>query len=196
MDAAVNLRPDGSRWDQLSLVREADNATREAIMHNGSAPELRELCGWEYAGINTAWIAGLGGVRKFKKGFYEGPARGTGPEPFVQGYNVPVRQNGVGQPHVAKPSDEHPKRFGFYRVHAVSLGSRDAKYPAGLLLDYSRGGNFALDPANLLRDYLVQVYPDDPELLLGHAFGALLGLRIPISFFVLRRMNQHSFGGR
>ncbi len=195
MDAAVSLRPDGSRWDQLSLVREADNATRAAIMRAGTAPSFDELRGWEFAGINTAWVAGLGGVRKFKKGFYEGPARGSGPEPFIQGYNVPVRQNGVGNPHVAKPSDERPKRFGFYRVHRVQAGARDARYPNALLLDYSLGGNFALDPSNLLRDYLVQVHPDDPELLLGHAFAAVLGMRIPISYFVLRRMNRHDFSG-
>lgn len=196
MEAAANLRPDGSRWDQLSLVREADDSVRASIMRTGTAPAFEELVGWELAGINTAWIAGLGGVRKFKKGFYEGAPRvASGPEPFVQGYNVPVRQNGVGNPHLAKPSDERPKRFGFYRVHRVQEGARDSRYPNALLLDYSLGGNFVLDPANLLRDYLVQVYPDDPELLLGHAFVAVFGLRLSVSYFVLRRMNQHDFGG-
>lgn len=195
MGAEASLRPDGSRWDQLSLVREADDAARAAIMESGGAPALEDLVGWEFAGINTGWLAGIGGVRKFKKGFYEGPARAAGPEPFVQGYNVPVRQNGVGQPHVAKPSDAAPKRFGFYRVHRVQPGARDSKYPKALLLDYSLGGNFALDPANLLRDYVVQVHPDDPELLLGRAYAALLGMRIPVSYFVLKRMNRHDFRG-
>jgi len=195
MTDEVNLRPDGARWTALSLYEEADDATRRAIMHNGGKPSFEEMAGWEFDGVNTAWIAGLGGVRKFKKGFFDGPARGDGPEPFIQGYNIPVKQNGVGKPHVAKPREAQPKRFGFYRVHPVQPASRDAKYPNAVLLDYSKGGNFALDPSNLLRDYLVQIYPDDPTLLLGHAFGALLGLRIPISFFILSRNNRHDFTG-
>ena len=32
-------------------------------MHNGSAPAFDELAGWEFDGVNTSWIAGLGGVR-------------------------------------------------------------------------------------------------------------------------------------
>lgn len=195
MSSDVNLRPDGQRWDALSLYREADDATRRAIMMNGTAPAFEDLVGWELNGVNTGWLAGVAGVRKFRKGFFEGPPRGEGPEPFIQGYNVPVKQNGVGNPHLAKPNEAAPKRFGFYRVHPVQQGSRDDHYPNALLLDYSRGGNFALDPSKVLRDYLVQVYPDDPALLLGHAFAALLGLRIPISFFILSRNNRHDFTG-
>lgn len=132
MGAEGSLRPDGSRWDQLSLVREADDATRAAIMESGGAPGLEDLVGWELAGINTGWLAGLGGVRKFKKGFFEGP-----PAP-------PVRSRSF------------------------------------------RATTFRCD--------VVQVHPDDPELLLGRAYAAVLGMRIPVSYFVLKRMNRHEFG--
>ena len=192
---SIQLRADGAHWDQLSLVREADNATRAKIMEAGTAPDFDSLVGWEFSGINTVWIAGLVGIRKFIKGFYRGPARATGPEPFIQGYNIDVRQNGVGKPHLAKPNKDDPRRFGFYRVHAVQPGAKDGRYPNALLLDYSLGGNSFLDPSRLLRDYIVQVHPDEPDVLLGAAYGALLGIRIFVSYFVLHRLNEHRFEG-
>jgi len=190
---ADNLRPDGTRWDQLSLVREATTGQRRAVMRAGVRPDFASLAGWEFAGINCPWVTTLVGIRKFKKGFYRGPSRGAGPEPFIQGYNVGARQDGIDRPPVAKPSEERPKRYGFYRVYAADAGPR-RHHDHALLLDYGRGGNFALDPAGLLRDYLVQVYPDDPDLLLGHAFGAV-GVWVPVAYFVLQRMNEHDFEG-
>lgn len=188
------LRPDGSRWDQKSLILEASSKDRVRVMEHGTAPALESLVGWEFAGLNSGALVGLLGIRKFKKGFYEGPPRAErGPEPFVQGYNVQTRQNSPDEPHVAKPSDESPKRFGYYRVHRVIQGSGNDRYPNALLLDYGLGGNPFFEPAKLLRDYLVQVYPDDPDFLLGHAYGALGPIRIRLNFFALVRMNRHDF---
>jgi hypothetical protein len=62
-----------------------------------------------------------------------------------------------------------------------------------LLLDYGLGGNGLFGPP--LRDYIVQVYPDDPDLLLGKAYLAFGSLRIPVSFFVLQRLRTHAFQG-
>lgn len=197
-----NLRPDGSRWDQLALAREADDRTRAEIMHAGVAPAFDELAGWEFAGLNTGRLPGLAGVRKFMKGFYLGPPRAHGPKGLaqpdrdrpLQGYNIPVRQNGIEAAHEPKPSAQTPKRFGFYRVYRVEPGQPFDRYPNALMLDYGLGGNPALDPSRVLRDYLVQVYPDDPTLLLGHAFAAAPG-KPALSFFVLRRERQHDFRG-
>ena len=41
----------------------------------------------------------------------------------------------------------------------------------------------------------MQVYPDDPDLLLGKAYLNILGLRIPTNYFVLERLHEHSFRG-
>ncbi len=189
------LQPNGERWDMRAIYR-ATNAQRRQIMQNGVMPDLEGLTGWEFAGTNTGPWAALIFNRKFKKGFFQGRDRHPGgPSPFIQGYNIPVKQNGVGKPHVAKPTDEAPKRFGFYRVHPTVSGAKDSLYENAALLDYSLGGNPWYDPSRLLRDYLVQVYPDDPDLLLGHAMGAVLGLRITVSFFILERMNRHDFTG-
>ena len=49
------------------------------------------------------------------------------------------------------------------------------------------GGNPALDPTQVLRDYVVQVDPKNPDLFLGKAYGAFGPLRIPTNFFILER---------
>lgn len=189
------LKPDGTRYSQLEIVQKLDSAARNEIMRSGAPPLLDDLVGWEFAGINCGATPDLLGIRKFKKGFYRGPARvSEGPEPFVQGYNIDVVQDGVDKPHRAKPSEEKPRRYGFYRVHKVVPGSKDSVYPNSLLLDYGLGRN-GFSITAILRDYLVQVYPDDPTLLLGHAFLALMGMRFNASHFVLQRLNRHDYAG-
>lgn len=186
------VKADGERYTWLDILTNVSGATREAIMREGVAPKFDDLAGWEFGGGNAVPLFRLIGIRKFVKGFYEGPPRAAkGPEPFIQGYNIDVKNNGDDEPHVFKHGP--PKRYGFYRVHRVVEGARDSKYPNALLLDYGLGGNGLFGPP--LRDYLVQVYPDDPDLLLGKAYLNILGARIPTNFFVLKRLHQHSFTG-
>jgi hypothetical protein len=190
-DGAIEPR---RRYTWLELVRDVGTAERERLMMQGIAPRFEDLVGYEFAGANTLGLTRWVGIRKFIKGFYEGPPRvPKGPEPFVQGYNIGVLQNADDAPHIDKPSTESPKRFGFYRVYKVVPEARDNRYPGALLLDYGLGGNGIFGPP--LRDYLVQVYPDDPDLLLGKAYLALGGLRIPLSFFVLKRLRRHTYRG-
>ncbi len=167
----------------------------EAIMIRGAAPPFADLVGWEFDGWNVGMIAGGFGLnRKFRKGFYEGSPRAEGPSPFIQGYNIPMHQDGADKPHRAKPSDEHPKRFGFYRVYAAKENPRFRKYESALLLDYGLGGNGFSAPA-LLRDYLAQVHPGSSDLLLGKAYIALGPVSFVGGFFVLQRARQHDFKG-
>jgi hypothetical protein len=188
------LKSDGGRYSWLEILRDLSNGQREAMMLSGTAPRFDDLAGFEFAGGNTPPIYRLVGIRKFAKGFYEGaPRAARGPEPFIQGYNVDVVNDADDAPHRFKTKNGAPKRFGFYRVHRVVEGSRDARYPNALLLDYGLGGNGLFGPP--LRDYLVQVYPDDPDLLLGKAYLNILGLRIPTNYFVLKRMQAHDFKG-
>ncbi len=191
-DSSVALAASGERLTWIDLVKNIGNGQREAIFAQGTPPRFEDLAGWEFAGANATIFTRLLGIRKFVKGFYEGPPRDAGPEPFLQGYNITVRQNADEAEHVYTPSDASPKRHGFYRVHAVVPGARDSRYPRSLLLDYGLGGNGLFGPP--LRDYIVQVFPDDPDLLLGKAYLAL-GIRIPVSFFVLKRLRKHSFTG-
>ncbi len=193
----MQVRPDGRRWDALALGTEASGAELRTILAEGTTPAFEELVGWEFDGINRNALSAVIGARRFKKGFYEGPPRSPRPEPqpFVQGYNVMARQGALSLPPQAKPSEEHPTRYFFYRVHKVVPGSRYDDYPNALLLDYGLGGNSPLFVGAYLRDYLVQVYPDDPTLLLGFAYYALGPGRMPLGFFSLARFNRHEFHG-
>lgn len=153
----------------------------ERTLLGGSAPSLDGLVGWEFRGMNTPAWALLLGIRKFVKGFYRAPDGG------VYGYNCPVVQDRLEQPWRTKPDDTHPRRFGFYSVEHVDATARDNAYLHAVLLDYSRGPTAIYDPSRGLRDYLVQVAPDDPDLLLGKAYIALGPGRLAVSFFVLER---------
>jgi hypothetical protein len=187
------LRSNGLRYDWLGLVN-AGNGTRETIMRTAAAPAFESLVGWEWRGANGSVLTRAIGIRKFVKGFYDGPDRSaTGPTPHVHGYNIVVRQNADDAPHLYVPSDAAPKRHGYYRVHAPIEGARDAYYPNALLLDYALGGNGPFGPP--LRDYVVQVYPDNPDLLLGKAYLALGPIRIPAGFFILERLRRHDHRG-
>lgn len=153
----------------------------DRVFLRGVTPAIESLVGWEFRGINTQLFyvrnsARWFGIKKFVKGFYR---REDG---AVMGYNSPVHQNVLdGRWHIA------PKRFGFYAVEPVDPTARDNAYLHAILLDYSRGGNKRFDLTSGLRDYLVQVDPQDPDLFLGKAYYATGPLRVASNFFILER---------
>jgi hypothetical protein len=153
----------------------------EKIFQRGSMPNLDELVGWEFRGVNHLPlnflpVAQIVGIKKFVKGFFKTD------DGRVMGYNRPVGRNALdGRWNVVE------KQFGYYEVAPVDATSRDNKYLHAVLLDYGKGGNPALDPTQVLRDYVVQVDPNNPNLFLGKAYGAFGPLRIPTNFFILER---------
>jgi hypothetical protein len=172
----------------LALARMPARAL-ERMLVRGQAPDLVSLAGWAFRGLNTPPWARLLGIRKFIKGF-DAPAglqaQGA-PLRELRGYNCAVVQNAVDEPWIGRPDPARPERFGYYRVGAVEPSARDNAYLHAVLLDYGRGGNARLDPARGLRDYLVQVDPERPDLFLGKAYYALGPARLGVSFFVLER---------
>ena len=173
--SAAYLEVNRLRWRDL-----------ERAFVRGAPPELDELVGWEFRGMNTPFWARIVGIKKFLKGFY----RPTGNRAEVYGYNRPVIQDRLAQPWRLKPSDELARPFGFYRVAYVDPTSRDNAYLHSVLLDYSRGMNPSYDPSSGLRDYLVRLTPDNPDVYLGKAYYALGNARVPTSFFVLERYRR------
>lgn len=164
----------------LELERMSQRAL-EKVFLRGTTPALEALAGWEFRGINTPTWFRLLGIKKFIKGFYW-----RGDE--LCGYNTPVAQNRLSAPWLPQPSAEQPKRFGFYRVTPVDPTARDNAYLHAVLLDYGAGNNPLWDPSRGLRDYLVQVDPDDANLYLGKAYFAAGPTRVPTwSFFLLER---------
>lgn len=152
----------------------------DRIFLRGTTPDIEALVGWEFRGLNSLIfqlpIARLMGIKKFVKGFHR-PDDGV-----VMGYNRAVRNNALdGRWNAAS------KRFGFYEVDPVDPTARDNKYLHALMLDYSKGDNPLSDPSAILRDYLVQVDPANPDLFIGKAYMAFGPLRLRSNFFFLER---------
>jgi hypothetical protein len=149
-------------------------------------PDFDSIAGWEFNGFNTGRLAFA--IRKFRKGFFSDAEAAAGE---IRGYNVNIKQNGLMYPWLAQMKKGAPVRHSYYRVYAVRGSECDNLYPNSLLLNYDCERTPAWNPASRLRDYLVQVYPDNPDLLLGKAYAALPGgKRLYVSFFVLERSNR------
>ncbi len=161
------------------------HAELELVFVRGEMPDLEQLVGWEFRGINHPAWARLAGIKKFVKGFFRNSEDGR-----VMGYNCPVIQNVLDGRWETRPSDSAPKRFGFYEVAPVDPTSRDNAYLHSVLLDYGKGGNKPWDLSAGLRDYLVQVDPANPDLYLGKAYYALGPLRVHSNFFILERLRR------
>jgi hypothetical protein len=189
MAANEPVRPDGARFDFVSLCLATD-AQLEVVMRQSTRPDPARLAGWELRGWNTLDLTAVLGFRKFKKGFYqEDPA--ADPQVGVQGYNVKVVQNGLGDAWFDRVRQGTSLKHGWFEAYPVRLTDVDCRYPDALLINYDCDRNLGLDPARRLRDYLVQPYADDPDLYLGKAYVALLGpLRRFVSYFVLERYNE------
>lgn len=182
MTAAPNLRAPSQLPSPAALALEqASWAELERTFLRGAMPDLDALAGWEFRGINRLPLNGvpvaqLLGIKKFVKGFYRSE------DGRVMGYNSPVARNVLdGRWNIA------PKRFGFYEVAPVDPTRRDNAYLHAVLLDYGRGGNKVWDPTRGLRDYLVQVDAENPDLFLGKAYYAVGPARVRSNFFILER---------
>ncbi len=169
-----------SDTEQLLALEKQSPSELETVFLRGRAPRLESLAGWEYRGLNVPWWTRVVGIKKFVKGFF---FRSAG---ALYGYNCPVAQSPLAEPWRARPSDEHPKRFGFFRVSAVDAAASDNRYLHAVLLDYGSGGNPLWDPTRGLRDYVVQL-DERGDLLLGKAFYRLGPICVPTNFFLLQR---------
>ena len=138
----------------------------DAVFAAGSPPDVSALTGFEFRGYNQPRVAALLGIRKFIKAFYLDGTR----RPF--GCNTPVRQNGLEDEWLARPSAAAPKRYAFFQVEPAAPGAPDDLRRGAALLDYSQGGNRAYDIARIIRDYLVRIEPSSDELLPGKAFSS------------------------
>ncbi|MCX5741467.1 MAG: hypothetical protein NT062_03095 [Proteobacteria bacterium] len=178
----ATIRPRSPFPSRAALALEqVTRAELERVFVRGATPELDQLVGWEFRGINHPAWARLAGIKKFVKGFFRGE------DGRVMGYNCPVEQNVLDGRWHTKPDDNAPKRFGFYEVAPVDATARDNRYLHAVLLDYGRGGNKVYDPSSGLRDYVIQVDAQNPDLLLGKAYYALGPARVHSNFFILER---------
>ncbi len=178
----------------------------EDILEDGTAPDADGLVGWELRGWNVVEPIGepvvrLLGIRRFAKGFYVAPGdKAPSDGGQLLGYNVDIRPGALDEPWTGKPSDEAPKRRGFYKVFLPGGFDRADAHPNALFLDYSARAdkNGVFDGGPLfgdggLKDFLVQPDADNPDVLLGKAYYRLPPLTVPGGFFVLQRWRQYDF---
>ncbi|RME78219.1 MAG: hypothetical protein D6785_12175 [Planctomycetota bacterium] len=164
----------------LLEMHQKNHGELEKILQEGREPKLEDLADKRFKGVNTPWYTRILGIKKFMKGFEWKDKDG---KRLLEGYNIPVKQNGLSKPWIPKPSPEKPKRFGFFLV-LPSSEHQSALYPNSVLLDYSQGENPWYEPAKLLRDYLVEVCPPPTPLYLGKAYLSM-GIKIYVSYFIL-----------
>jgi hypothetical protein len=173
--------------ERFRELTRSSNAQLERILRASKGPALELLLGFEWRGYNLSWPIKLLGLQKFIKGFFREGER-------VEGYNIPVQQNGLDAPWLDQPTPESPKRFAFYLVTPVDREAIDNSYPEAILLNYGASRrNPAYGIERLLRDYVVQPDPANPDLLLGKAYLAVGTMRLPSNFFVLERLRLTSW---
>src|SRR5215216_3250090 len=173
--------------DYFRKLAQSSNAQLEAILRAAKGPAVESLVGFEWRGYNTSFRLKMLGLQKFIKGFFRQGAQ-------VEGYNIPVQQNGLDALWLDQPTPESPKRYAFYCVTPVERESRDNFYTDAILLDYGANTrNPAYGIERLIRDYLVQPDLVNPDLLLGKAYLALGTLRLPSNFFILERLRPTSW---
>jgi hypothetical protein len=164
-----------------ALVR-LPNDRLEDVLRHGHPPAREELVGYEFNGFNTPAFARVLGFQKFIKGFFEDEQK------RLVGYNLFVERPraGIHAPWVPKGTGGPENRHGFYDVLPVKPG-RYGDYENAVLLDYGSGRNHPLNPESRIRDFLVQVDPGNPRLLLGKAYVDLGASRVFSNYFVLSR---------
>lgn len=169
---------------QLCLKNDAELAD---IFARGMTPEFTELVGYEFDGFNTMDLTQLIGIRRFRKGFLA--ADETVGNEEIGGYNVTVRPGPPTAEWDIVYKKGKPHRHSPYRVYRVPAGDKEDKYPQSLLINYDCPRNPVWNPG-FLRDYLVKVTPDNPDLFLGKAYVALGAMRVYVSYFVLHRAEK------
>ncbi len=157
------------------------------VMKEGLTPSRASLEGWNFRGINVGLPARLVGRRKFIKSFYP---KEYGYGHFLTGHNILVEQNAPEDEYVKKVKNDTPVVQGFYLIERAKGNPWWHKYPQATLLNYGKGDNAWHELARALRDYLVQPYPDNPDILLGRAYFAFGPLTLPAGYFVLERLEK------
>lgn len=184
-------KPHASRYHYLTFPRLArlSSSELESLLLRSITPDPARLLGWEFRGFSHNPITLLARARRFRKAFLPDPAYPSEPS-FLLGYNVAVHPGLITDPYTAAPSEGHPFHHSFYHVRPCPIAPLDHLYPHALFLNYfTPPQNPSLQPTRLLRSYLAQPDPQNPDLLLGKAYLALHDLRLPAGFFVLERYN-------
>jgi len=155
------------------------------LLRGGHPIEADALADTQYRGISLglpAWVERIT-WKKFMKTFSRDPNSRE-----LVGWNVRVEQDSLSSPWTPlRDKNQRARTFGHYKVVSTEGRQMPNGTQRGLLIDYGLGANRLLDPLRRLRDPIVALRPDDPNLLLGWTYLDLgLGLHAATpSFFSL-----------
>lgn len=170
-----------------------DSAQLEALWASSSAPDPDVLRDHIYLGINEGklldWMAAAGiGFQRFAKVYYDDK------QGQLSGHNFMVPQGGdEGGPYCLIRTGDAPtyKMQGYFAVTLASDNRTWNHHDDAVLLDYGARRHLnGLDPAGLLRDYVVQPF-ESSDILLGRAYLAL-PFQPTVGYFVLQRATSLS----
>ena len=102
----------------------------------------------------------------------------------IFGDNILVHQD--RGPNAWRPRRDHGGNLSRQGKFLVQGPRGRGAFRHALNLDYSRGGNRPLDPANLVMDQVVKL---DDHHMLGRASVRIGLIKIPLAFFVLERVH-------
>jgi len=163
MKAAARIEGRETASDALRALVRTPAATLLGLASRGTAPDPLRLAGWEF---RASWTAGslpaVAGARH-RRGFYRmrsAPRGSTG----VAGYSIPCHRGGPDDPWVDRLRGPAALRRGW----CVLFPGGGPRFPDSLLVDYSRAGRLhRIHPLSVLREHLVRIAPDDPDLLVA-----------------------------
>ena len=149
-------------WEELTG---ADRGTLEELMRTGATPDITQLLGHTYRGLNSGLVPRLTG-EKFKKVFHEQEGRPCG-------HNLVVHQRRDGWQ--VKTKNGEPVRIGWFSLRPEGHTVR---------FDYNVKQNSGLNlPLRGIQDFVVLPNPGDHSLVLGRAHF----LKLRVAYFVLQR---------
>lgn len=154
------------------------------FMSYGTQPDKESLAGFEYLGLNVGPLPKMFGFQKFIK-FFHMPVKWM---QSVVGNNIRVSQNGFAAIYIKLMKNTKPVEQGYFVVGSARDNPKWNHYSNASFLDYGKGDNSWKEPARFLRDYLVQPFPGNTDILLGHAFIYIWPFKISVGFFVLEKV--------
>ncbi len=176
--------PDAPRHDMMDTTGRGLLHYRR-IMMQGTTPTPQELSG-QWRGVNRG-IVQAAGYNQFIKEIKPQNGRWQGDNIQVNqvqshqvrysGWNPIMKSSTMGY----NPAAERKGQF------AVQPANQRGVFGHGVVFSYRNGGNAKNDPARLLEDRLVKI---DDNHMIGRATANFGPIRIPLSYFVLERVEQ------
>lgn len=143
------------------------------------------IAGWVYRGVALGMPKVVERLtwKTFQKAFWRDPHTAR-----LFGWNVRLHQDGLDAPSRPRVRRGAPHTTWFYEVVPPDAAPTPPGFDRGLVIDYARARNPALDTVRLVKDPLVALSPGDHDTLLGVSYLVLGGVCVETpTYFLLQR---------